>query len=126
MRILRIEHVQLAMPHGEEDRARAFYSGLLEIPEVPKPPALVARGRGGVWFESGDVKIHLGVEADFRAAKKAHPAFLVRDLAGLAERLRAAGAAVTDDDGPMPDSPYRRVYVTDPFGNRLELLEPEE
>jgi catechol 2,3-dioxygenase-like lactoylglutathione lyase family enzyme len=124
MRILRIEHVQLAMPRGEEDRARAFYSGLLGIPEVPKPPALAARG--GVWFESGDVKVHLGVESDFRAAKKAHPAFLVRDLAGLAERLRAAGATVTDDDGLMPDSPYRRVYVADPFGNRLELMEREE
>ena len=124
MHILRIEHVQLAMPRGEEDRARAFYSGLLEIPEVPKPPALAARG--GVWFERGDVKVHLGVDSDFRAAKKAHPAFLVRDLAALAERLRAAGAAVTDDDGLMPDSPYRRVYVADPFGNRLELMEPEE
>jgi catechol 2,3-dioxygenase-like lactoylglutathione lyase family enzyme len=109
------------MPRGEEDRARAFYSGLLGIPEVPKPPALTARG--GVWFENGDVKVHLGVESDFRAARKAHPAFLVRDLAALAERLRAAGAAVTDD-GLMPG--YRRVYVADPFGNRLELMEPEE
>ena len=120
MRILRIEHVQLAMPRGEEDRARAFYSELLGIPEVPKPPALAARG--GVWFESGDVKVHLGVEADFRAATKAHPAFLVRDLAALAERLRAAGATVTDD-GLVPG--FRRVYVADPFGNRLELMEPE-
>jgi catechol 2,3-dioxygenase-like lactoylglutathione lyase family enzyme len=121
MSILRIEHVQLAMPPGEEDEARAFYSGLLGLPEVPKPPALAARG--GVWFERGNVKVHLGVEPDFRAAKKAHPAFLVRDLAVLAERLRGAGVAVTDD-GLMPG--YRRVYVTDPFGNRLELMEPED
>jgi catechol 2,3-dioxygenase-like lactoylglutathione lyase family enzyme len=123
MSILRIEHVQLAMPRGEEDRAREFYSGLLDIPEVPKPPALAARG--GVWFERGEVRVHLGVESDFRAARKAHPAFLVRDLAGLAERLRAAGVTVIDDgDGSMPG--YRRAYVADPFGNRLELMEPVE
>ena len=120
MVLLRIEHVQLAMPRGEEDRARAFYSGLLGIPEVPKPPALAARG--GVWFEGGGVKVHLGVEPDFRAAKKAHPAFLVRDLPGLAERLRGAGVTVIDD-GLMPG--YRRIYAEDPFGNRLELMEPE-
>lgn len=120
MFLLRIDHVQLAMPRGEEDRARAFYSGLLGIPEVPKPSVLAARG--GVWFESGDVKVHLGVESDFRAARKAHPAFLVRDLHALAEHLRASGVTVTDD-GLMPG--YRRIYVADPFGNRLELLEPE-
>jgi catechol 2,3-dioxygenase-like lactoylglutathione lyase family enzyme len=120
MFLLRIEHVQLAMPLGEEDRARAFYSGLLGIPEVPKPPALAASG--GVWFESGEVRVHLGVEADFHAARKAHPAFLVRELDALAERLRVAGVTVTDD-GLMPG--YRRIYVADPFGNRLELMEPE-
>ena len=121
MFLLRIEHVQLAMPRGEQDRARAFYSGLLGLPEVPKPPALAARG--GVWFESGDVKVHLGIEADFHAARKAHPAFLVRELDALTERLRAAGVTVTDD-GLLPG--YRRIYVADPFGNRLELMEPEE
>jgi catechol 2,3-dioxygenase-like lactoylglutathione lyase family enzyme len=120
MVLLRIEHVQLAMPRGEEDRARAFSSGLLGIPEVTKPPALAARG--GVWFEDGGLKVHLGVEADFRPAKKAHPAFLVRELGALAERLRAAGVAVIGD-GLMPG--YRRVYVEDPFGNRLELMESE-
>ena len=120
MSILRIEHVHLAMPRGEEDKARAFYSGLLGIPEVAKPPALAARG--GVWFERGDVKVHLGVEPEFRAAKKAHPAFLVRDLGALAERLRAAGVNLTDD-GLLPG--YRRFYVEDPFGNRLELMEPQ-
>jgi len=121
MAILRIEHVQLAMPRGEEDRARAFYSGLLGIPEVAKPPELAARG--GVWFESGEVKVHLGVEPEFRAARKAHPAFVVRELGALAERLRAAGVSVIDD-GLMPG--YRRFYVADPFGNRLELMEPRE
>ncbi|HEY1251902.1 MAG TPA: VOC family protein [Thermoanaerobaculia bacterium] len=120
MQILRIDHVQLAMPHGREDEARAFYGALLEIPEVEKPAALAARG--GVWFEGNDVKVHLGVDAEFRAAQKAHPAFLVRDLAALARRLRDAGVQVVDD-GLMPG--YRRVYVTDPFGNRLELMERE-
>jgi catechol 2,3-dioxygenase-like lactoylglutathione lyase family enzyme len=120
MQILRIDHVQLAMPHGREDDARAFYSALLEIPEVEKPAALAARG--GVWFEGNDVKVHLGVDAEFRAAQKAHPAFQVRDLAALARRLRDAGVQVVDD-GLMPG--YRRVYVTDPFGNRLELMERE-
>lgn len=120
MTIIRIDHVQLAMPHGGEDRAREFYAGLLEVPEVPKPPALAERG--GVWFQRGDVRIHLGVDPEFRAALKAHPALLVRDLAALAQRLRAAGVEVVDDD-LLPG--YRRVYATDPFGNRLELMEPE-
>jgi len=117
MPILRLDHVQLAMPRGGEDRARAFYSGLLQIPEVPKPAALAARG--GAWFESRDVKVHLGVDPEFRAARKAHPAFLVRGLPELVERLRTAGVDVVDDDA-IPDG--ARVYVTDPFGNRLELV----
>ncbi|HEY7111413.1 MAG TPA: VOC family protein [Thermoanaerobaculia bacterium] len=119
MQILRIDHVQLAMPRGGEDEARAFYAGVLGLSEVAKPAGLAARG--GVWFESGDAKIHLGIEEDFRPARKAHPAFLVRDLRGLSERLRASGVEATQD-GLMPG--HERVYVTDPFGNRLELLEP--
>ena len=118
MPIVGIEHVQLAMPEGEEDRARAFYSGLLGIAEAPKPPELAKRG--GVWFEDGAVRVHLGVERDFRPAKKAHPAFLVRDLAELVRRLRDAGVAVVED-GFFPG--YDRVYVADPFGNRIELME---
>jgi len=118
--ILRVDHVQLAMPRGGEHRAREFYSGLLGIPEVPKPAALVARG--GIWFEQGEVKVHLGVDAEFRPAPKAHPAFLVDDLEALVERLRAAGVDAANDDR-LPG--YRRAYVTDPFGNRLELMEPE-
>ena len=121
MPIDRIDHVQLAMPRGREDEARAFYSGLLGIPEAPKPPALAARG--GVWFERDGLKVHLGVDAEFRPARKAHPAFLVRGLRELAGRLRTAGVEVVDD-GLMPG--YERVYVADPFGNRLELMEPEE
>jgi catechol 2,3-dioxygenase-like lactoylglutathione lyase family enzyme len=115
----RIDHVQLAMPAGREDDARHFYSELLGIPEVPKPPHLAARG--GCWFEVGDLKVHLGVEADFRPARKAHPALLVRDLPALAATLRDAGVDLVDDE---PLEGYDRIYASDPFGNRLELLEP--
>ena len=118
MAILAIEHVQLARPPGGEGDARAFYAGLLGIPEVPKPSELAKRG--GVWFEAGALKIHLGVEADFRPARKAHPALLVSDLRALVERLRAAGVEVRD----VPLEGHYRVYVADPFGNRIELLEP--
>jgi catechol 2,3-dioxygenase-like lactoylglutathione lyase family enzyme len=118
MRVLSIDHVQLAMPVGAESQARAFYAGLLGIPEIPKPAHLAARG--GCWFERGALKVHLGVEADFHAARKAHPAFIVEGLAALAAALRHAGAAVKDE----PLVGYTRVYVEDPFGNRLELMEP--
>jgi catechol 2,3-dioxygenase-like lactoylglutathione lyase family enzyme len=118
MTILGIEHVQLAMPAGREAEAREFYSGLLGIPETPKPPELVKRG--GAWFENGRVKIHLGVDADFRPARKAHPALLVRELRALVERLREAQVDVVED----PLEGYHRVYVADPFGNRVELMEP--
>jgi catechol 2,3-dioxygenase-like lactoylglutathione lyase family enzyme len=115
----RIDHVQLAMPAGEEDAAVAFYAGLLGIPRRTKPPHLA--DRGGCWFEDGDVKLHLGVEADFRPARKAHPALLVSDLSALVGRLTEAGIAVHDDE---PLEGYHRVYVSDPFGNRIELMEP--
>ena len=115
----RIDHVQLAMPAGAEDEAAAFYEGLLGIPRRPKPANLAARG--GCWFEDGELKVHLGVEPDFQPARKAHPAFEVTSLAALVERLRAAGVAVRDDE---PLDGYERVYVDDPFGNRIELLEP--
>jgi len=119
MEILRIDHIQLAMPAGREDEARRFYRDLLGIPEKEKPPALAARG--GAWFERGELKVHLGVDKQFVAARKAHPAFIVAGLAALITRMRATGIAVRDDE---PLEGYRRVYVDDPFGNRLELLEP--
>ncbi len=119
MRIKSIEHVQLAMPPGREAEARKFYGGLLGIPEKLKPPEL--QKRGGCWFESGALKVHLGVEADFRPARKAHPAFIVEDLRALEAALRAAGVAV---NGDVPLAGYYRIFVDDPFGNRLELMEP--
>ena len=120
MRVVRLDHVQLAMPAGGEAAARAFYQGSLGIPEVPKPAHLAKRG--GCWFERGDLKIHLGVEAEFRAARKAHPALLVEDLPALATSLKRLGYEVRDDE---PLEGYNRIYVDDPFGNRIELLEPD-
>ena len=120
MRIETLHHVQLAMPAGGEGAARRFYADVLGIPEVAKPPHLAARG--GCWFERGPLKVHLGVEQDFRAATKAHPAFLVTDLPMLLARIEAAGFRVTQD---APLAGYTRRYVTDPFGNRIELMEPD-
>ena len=117
MRIVGVDHVQLAMPAGEERKARAFYSGVLGLPEIPKPAELA--GRGGAWFENARVKIHLGVDQDFRPARKAHPGLVVEGLAELAEKLRRAGYEVTDE----PLNGRARIYVNDPFGNRLELME---
>jgi catechol 2,3-dioxygenase-like lactoylglutathione lyase family enzyme len=114
-----VHHVQVAIPAGEERRARDFYGGVLGLTELPKPANLAARG--GVWFAIGHRQLHLGVDADFRPARKAHPAFLVRDLALLLERCRHARVRVVDDE---PLAGFRRAYVADPFGNRIELLEP--
>ncbi len=119
MPILALDHVQLAMPAGREAEARAFYTGLLGLPETPKPPHLAARG--GCWFENGAVKLHLGVEAAFAPARKAHPAFIVDDLPSLAARLGQAGHP-TATDAPLPG--YDRRFVDDPFGNRIELMQP--
>ncbi len=105
MEIKRFDHVQLAMPPGGEDLARSFYGGLLGLPETPKPPNLARRG--GCWFESETVKIHLGVEEDFRPAKKAHPALLLNDLRSLVAALSDAGMQIVDDE---PLEGYRRVY----------------
>jgi catechol 2,3-dioxygenase-like lactoylglutathione lyase family enzyme len=106
------------MPPGKEAEARAFYEKVLGIPEVEKPLNLAKRG--GCWFERGPLKVHLGVEADFRPARKAHPAFLVEDLASLKSAIEAAGYNLKIDE---PLEGYDRIYVDDPFGNRIELLE---
>jgi catechol 2,3-dioxygenase-like lactoylglutathione lyase family enzyme len=115
--IVRLDHVQLAMPPGGEDRAEAFYVGLLGLERVPKPEPLAARG--GCWFVRGATAVHLGVEQDFRPARKAHPALVVRDLPSLEAALEAAGVEVR----PNPDTePGRGSYIDDPFGNRIELI----
>jgi catechol 2,3-dioxygenase-like lactoylglutathione lyase family enzyme len=115
--MLRIDHVQLSIPEGAEDRCRSFYVGLLGLKEVPKPPLLAARG--GLWLEKGDVKLHLGVEEDFRPARKAHPAFVVPDIEGLAHLLSEAGHEPVWDDA-IPG--VRRFYISDPVGNRIEFM----
>jgi catechol 2,3-dioxygenase-like lactoylglutathione lyase family enzyme len=115
--ILGIEHVQLAMPPGGETLAIAFYEGLLGIPHVPKPAPLLARG--GCWFESDAVKLHLGVEEPFTPARKAHPALVVDDLDVVVDRLASGGHRAT---GAQRHGERRHCYVEDPFGNRLELM----
>lgn len=128
MVIRAIEHVQLAIPAGGEPEARAFYPQLLGLAEVPKPAELAANG--GCWFELGSVKVHVGVDREFRPAKKAHPRSSsmismrssdLDDLDALERRMADAGVAI------RPDSPvdgYRRFFVDDPFGNRIELMQP--
>jgi dUTP pyrophosphatase len=119
-RTVGLHHVQLAMPPGREEEAEAFYAGLLGLERVPKPLELEARG--GCWFRGQAVELHLGVEPDFRPARKAHPALVVEGMDAVRKRLIEAGLAVTHDS---PLAGYRRFHTEDPFGNRLELLEPE-
>lgn len=104
------------MPAGREDDARAFFCGLLGMTELPKPAELA--GRGGCWFASGDVQVHLGVDTEFVAAQKAHPGLRCTDLAALLQRLHEAGVAY-EEDGAIGS---RRAFVRDPFGNRIELV----
>jgi catechol 2,3-dioxygenase-like lactoylglutathione lyase family enzyme len=113
-----IDHVQLAMPAGAEERARQFYSGVLGMQEVPKPTELAKSG--GVWFQSGNVQIHLGVELDFRPARKAHAALRCVSYDDFIHKLRRAGVKITPDDR-IPG--VRRCHIEDCFGNRIELME---
>jgi catechol 2,3-dioxygenase-like lactoylglutathione lyase family enzyme len=117
-RLVAIDHVQLAMPAGGEEEATAFYQGILGLDRQQKPPVLAARG--GCWFANDDVVVHLGVDAEFRAARKAHPALVVDGFDALCAALEAAGHPVRADH-ELPG--VRRSYVDDPFGNRIELIE---
>jgi catechol 2,3-dioxygenase-like lactoylglutathione lyase family enzyme len=121
MPIVGLDHVQVAAPRvpGVEEQARAFYGGLLGLREIEKPDIL--RPKGGVWFSLGQGELHIGLEAPFSPALKAHPALLVRELAALRARLEAAGCAIAEAE---PLEGVTRFYVDDPFGNRIELLEP--
>ncbi|PSL42926.1 catechol 2,3-dioxygenase-like lactoylglutathione lyase family enzyme [Salsuginibacillus halophilus] len=114
-----IDHVQLAAPKASEDRARAFFSGILGFEEIEKPEAL--KQRGGVWFACGSSQLHIGIEDSFSPARKAHPAFEVENLEGLKQHLTKHEISYTIDQN-IPE--VNRVYVDDPFGNRIELLEP--
>jgi catechol 2,3-dioxygenase-like lactoylglutathione lyase family enzyme len=114
---LEIDHIQLAMPEGGELSARRFFGDLLGMTEIAKPPELAKRG--GCWFASGRVQIHLGVEHDFRPAKKAHPALRCREYAGLLARLREQGVETIEAEDILG---VRRCHIFDPFGNRIELI----
>jgi catechol 2,3-dioxygenase-like lactoylglutathione lyase family enzyme len=117
--ILAVDHIQLAIPEGAEDQARAFYVDILGFTEIPKPAALA--NRGGAWFQAGGVQLHLGVDHDFHAARKAHPAFAVDNLDVLLETVQRAGY---EWDLSQPElEGFKRVHVFDPFGNRIELME---
>jgi catechol 2,3-dioxygenase-like lactoylglutathione lyase family enzyme len=106
------------MPAGEEEAARRFYAGVLGMIEVAKPVELAKRG--GCWFRSGAVQIHLGVEPDFRPARKAHPALKCSEYSALISRLRSAGVELQH----AADIPgIERCHIQDPFGNRIELIE---
>jgi len=111
-----IDHVQVAAPKGCEQQAREFYAHLLGMEEIEKPEAL--RSRGGCWFRVGSQQLHVGVEQDFRPARKAHPAFAVKDIDKLAATLDNAGIRCTWYDG-VPGA--RRFHAHDPWGNRLEF-----
>jgi catechol 2,3-dioxygenase-like lactoylglutathione lyase family enzyme len=116
-----LHHVQLLMPPGGEERARAFYRDRLGLTELTKPPVLAARG--GCWFRGGGAELHLSIDPEFAPARRSHPGLLVSGLDALAGRLAEGGVAV-EPDGNFPG--FRRCYATDPFGNRLEFLEPEQ
>lgn len=119
MAVRRIDHILIAMPAGREAEARTFYQGMLGLTELPKPAEL--EGRGGCWFANAVVTVHLGVDKNFVAAGKAHPAFIVDGLADMERKLKQAGYRVTEDE-PLPGCDRRHVH--DPFGNRIELIEP--
>jgi catechol 2,3-dioxygenase-like lactoylglutathione lyase family enzyme len=118
-RLVGLHHVQLAMPAGEEEAARRFYGTVLGLREVPRPDALSPAG--GVWFVSERLEVHLGVEERFAPAVKAHPAFLVEEVDAIRARIESAGYRVTDT---VQLEGFHRIYVRDPFGNRVELIEP--
>lgn len=118
MKLLALDHVQIAIPPLSEDRARGFYVGILALTEVQRPAAL--EGRKSMWFSSGSVNLHVGVETDFVPAKKAHPAFIVEGLDEMTARCVKAGLPTRPD---VPLNGFHRVHIFDPFGNRIELME---
>jgi catechol 2,3-dioxygenase-like lactoylglutathione lyase family enzyme len=118
MPILNLDHVQIAIPVGGETRARQFYSGILGLAEVAKPAEMA--GRNSIWFISGPVNLHLGIEADFHSAKRAHPALIVDDLDEIVDACVGAGLVIKPDTS---FNNFRRVHIFDPFGNRIELME---
>ena len=118
MPILNLDHLQVAIPTGGEEAARSFYIGILGFSEQSKPASMA--GRNSIWLTAGPVNLHLGIEADFHTAKRAHPAFTVNNLDEIVSACERAGL-VTKPDTPVGN--FRRTHVFDPFGNRIELME---
>jgi len=116
--VVALDHIQLAMPKGQERLAEEFYCDLLGFQRVSKPSHL--EQRGGCWFTANGVNLHLGVDPEFVPARKAHPGFVVTSLTNLKNRLTAAGIEIVLD---TQISGFERFYANDPFGNRLEFLE---
>ena len=119
MKVLSIDHVQIAMPAGGEESARVFYTDVLGFTEIPKPAELAKRG--GLWLQSENVQLHLGIEPNFQPARKAHPAFIVDELDSFIAKAESTGFK-TDTSQPPLDG-FKRAHVFDPFGNRIELME---
>lgn len=115
-----IDHVQLAVPKGSEETAKKFFKGILGFEEVEKPEEL--RKKGGVWFQAGGIQLHIGIEEPFSPAKKAHPAFEVANIEELKRHLTENGIDFIEDD-KLPGA--TRFHLSDPFGNRIEILEWE-
>jgi len=115
---MKLDHIQLAMPKGGEERARCYFVDTLGFLEEAKPEPL--RARGGCWFRKGEAIVHMGIDPEFAPQRKAHPAFLIEDLRGLASSLEKSGFTVSWDDTLAERS---RCYSSDPFGNRLELMQ---
>jgi catechol 2,3-dioxygenase-like lactoylglutathione lyase family enzyme len=113
-----IDHIQLAAPPNSENEARHFFGTVLGLTEIEKPENL--KKRGGVWFEFGSYQLHIGVESTFSPAKKAHPGFCVKNLTALKQHLTSLGVSFIEDKN-LSDA--ERIYVDDPFGNRMEFLE---
>lgn len=120
MKVVGIDHVQLAMPAGAEGKARTFYGDILGLREIPKPAETASRG--GVWFWCGSMQLHLGIESNFRPAKKAHPALTIEGYAELLKTLTETGYEVIEDTS-LPA--ITRCFTCDPFGNRIELISTE-
>jgi catechol 2,3-dioxygenase-like lactoylglutathione lyase family enzyme len=116
-----IDHIQLAAPENSEETARAFFIGVLGFVETEKPEVL--KQRGGVWFQNGKIQVHVGIEKNFSPAQKAHPAFEVENLEELKRHLTSHRVVFTEDDH-FPGA--NRIYLNDPFGNRIEILEWRE
>ncbi|MCI4350825.1 MAG: VOC family protein [Thermoplasmata archaeon] len=110
----------MGIPPGSEEQAREFYTTALGFEEIPKPPHLAVRG--GLWFRTGAHQVHLGIEPEFHAMERPHVALHVEGLAELRARLERHGVTIVED---LPLPGFRRFYAKDPFGNRLEFVEPE-